>query len=417
MSASNFPDDIEIVKIDLTNLSGSKKGIGPQVLSFRIQEDVTSSYIFAEFDILDGIGLLQTFPIIGEETIDVEVRFPLINKTLKYKFAVFATSGVAYNTRNNVNSYTLKCVSEEAMRNACTLASKGYTDSYERIIADVVKTYLKSSKSIDSEPTRGNHDIVLPCVKPLSAIEMLRKRSTSSKNGYAPMLFYETAEGYVFKDIVSLFKAGKSKSLRDITYTYNNTAITGGKRDGLIMSLGTMEKNDTFHKINNGGLNNHVSTFDVITKKFTTYKYEYSQRKDSFDHFNQKAAHTQQFVDKYGKDASRSYLVLVDSTKPDHFFDKHGDKQGYTNIIFQNFSRAELSGVPAKEVLKAGGVVYLSLDKETALYDKSTEKTDKSASGYYFIKKLLHEVHLSSGVPTYRASCDLISGLMLEKLK
>lgn len=417
MSASNFPDDVEIVKIDLTNLSGNKKPIGPQVLSFRIQEDITSSYVFAEFDIMDGIGLLQTFPIIGEELIDVEVRFPSLNKSLSYRFAVFATSSVAYGPKNNINTYTLKCASEEAMRNASTLAVKGYDDTYGNIISDIVKTYLKSSKTIDSIPTRGNHNIVLPSIKPLTAIDMLRKRSTSSRNEYAPMLFFETSEGYVFKDIVTLFEAGKSKSLRDITYTYNNTSITGGRQVGVVMSFGTMEKSDTFHKVNSGGLNNTVSTFDVITKKYTTYSYDYNSKKSKFNHFNQKSAHTEQFVNKYGNAPSRAYMVVVDSTKPDYFIDKHGDKQGFTNIIFQNFSRAELSGMPSKEILKAGGVVYLSLDKETALYDKATEKTDKSASGYYFIKKLIHEVQLTAGVPIYRTSCDLISGLMLEKLK
>lgn len=417
MSASNFPDDVEIVKLDLTNLSGSKKPIGPQVLSFRIQEDVSSSYVFAEFDIMDGIGLLQTFPIIGEEIIDVEVRFPSLNKSLSYKLAVFATSSVAYGPKNNINTYTLKCVSEEAMRNASSLAVKGYSDTYSNIIADVVKTYLKSSKKIDSVPTRGNHNIVLPNIKPLSAIDMLRKRSTSSRNEYAPMLFFETSEGYVFKDIVTLFEAGKSKPLADITYTYNNTAITNGKQTGLIMSFGTMEKSDTFHKINNGGLNNTVSTFDVITKKYTTYKYDYTSKKSKFNHFNQKSAHTEQFVSKYGNEPSRTYMVVVDSTKPDYFIDKHGDKQAYANIIFQNFSRAELSGMASKSILKAGDVVYLSLEKETALYDKTTEKTDKAASGYYFVKKLIHEIQLTAGIPIYRTSCDLISGLMLEKLK
>lgn len=415
MSSFNYTDDIELVKLEIKNLTGSTKTIGPQVLALRMQEDVTSSYVFLEVDIMDGIGLLQNFPIVGEETFEVEVRFPKFNKTLKYKFGIFAVTNVAMNSKNNVNTYTLQGVSEEALYNAASLVVKGYNDSYENIIKDILKSNLKSTKRIANGTTRGTHNIVLPNAKPFTAIDTIRKRSTSSKNEYSPMLFFETSNGFVFRDIVDLFKEGKSKSIDAITYSYVNSAISNEGK-GTIISFGTQEKHDTFQKLNNGAFNNHVSSFDLITKKLKTFEFKYSDKKNAFEMFNKKNAHSNQFIQKYGNGPSRSYLTCVDSSKPDFFVDRFGDRQAYTNIIFQNFSRAELNGMPGKEVLEAGGVVYLSFETETVSYKKEQEKNDKGNSGFYFIKRLIHEIHLSGGVPMYRASVDLISGIMLEKV-
>lgn len=416
MSLSNFSDDIELVRLDISNLSGNSKSIGPQVNSIRIQEDVTSQYVFAEIDIVDGIGLLHTFPIVGEETFTFEARFPKNNITLKYKFNVFAITNVGLSSRNNAKIYTLKAVSEEAIVNASVLTNKGYKDTYANIISDIVKVNLKSTKKLTKDETRGVHNIVLPNAKPMAAIDMLRKRSISAKNEYAPMLFFETSNGYFLKDIVSLFQEGKSKSRELISYEYNNVEVSSSKQSGVIVSFATPEKYDTFEKINNGAFNNHVTSFDLKTKKLTTYHFDYNQKKSSFETFNEKNTNSSSFIQKYGSEPSRSYLVFVDSTRPDFFVDRLGDKQSYTNIIFQNVSRAELGGVIGKEILQAGGVVYLIFENESFSYDKSTDKKDKGATGYYFIKKLIHEIHLSTGVPMYRASCDLVSGVMMEKI-
>lgn len=416
MSSSNFSDDIELVRLELGNLNGTIKSIGPQVNTIRIQEDVTSAYVFAEIDIVDGIGLLQTFPIVGEETFTFEARFPRNNTTLKYKFCVFAITNVGYNPKNNVNTYTLKAVSEEALINASSLAVKGYNDTYDNIISDILKNNLKSSKKFTKEGTRGAHNVVLPNMKPMTAIDMLRKRSISTKNEYAPMLFFETSSGYYFKDMVSLFKDGKSKPLDSISYVYNNVTVASSVQTGTIVSFVTLEKYDTFHKINNGAFNNRVSTYDIKTKKITTYDFDYKEKKSLFTLFNEKNTNSESFLQKYGTEPARSYMLFVDSTRADFFADKYGDRQSYANIIFQNLSRVELNGVINREILQAGGVVYLGFEKETALYNGETEKKDKAASGYYFIKKLIHEIHLSAGVPAYRASCDVVSGVMMEKL-
>jgi hypothetical protein len=68
-------------------------------------------------------------------------------------------------------------------------------------------------------------------------------------------------------------------------------------------------------------------------------------------------------------------------------------------------------------MLRAGGVVYLQFPKEMPDYKtpNANSKLDNEKSGYYFIKKIVHEILLATGTPSYRASCELVAGAIVEK--
>lgn len=411
------PDDIEVVGISVISLAGAKKGIIPQVLAMRIQEDILTPYVLIELDVADGIGLLQQFPIRGEEMLDVELRIPRTNASLKYKFVTSAVVNLSVNDKNNTSFYTIKGMSEEVYTNAGTLASKAYKDTYANVVRDIVTVGLKSSKKIDAQATLGVHEVVIPNMKPFQAIDVIRRRASTSQSQYAPIMFFETNEGYVFKDIVEMYQQGIMAGKSALTYTYSNQLLTDSPQAGTIISFNASEKRDTFTQLNNGAFNNKITTYDIITKQLKTYDFDYQSKKSQFKQFNDKNSHSDEFISKYGATPSRSYLVPIDSTKPEYFVDRFGDRQSYANILFQNFSRVELSSNPSHKILQAGSVVFLQLKNESIVYETGNNKPpiDREASGYYMIKKLIHEVILASGVPMYRISCDLISGSMLER--
>jgi hypothetical protein len=413
-----YPDDIEVVKIAIVSLDGTTKGISPQVLAMRIQEDILTPYVFIEVDIADGIGLLQQFPIRGEEQLEIELRMPRTNASLKYKFATFSVVNLSVNAKNNTSFYTLKGMSEEVLVNASSIIGKAYKDTYSNVVRDIITSKLKTTKKVDAQTTLGSHEIVIPSMKPFHAIDMIRKRAVTSKAQYAPMVFFETNEGYVFKDMVSLYEEGvAAASKSQLTYSYTNVLMTDSTQAGTIISFTTGEKRDSFSQLNNGAFNNKITTYDIVTKTLKTYDFDYQSKKSQFKLYNDKNSHSDAFISKYGNSIARTYMIPVDSTKPEYFVDKVGDKQSYANIIFQNFSRVELNGNPAHKILQAGSVIYLALSNESVVYDRANNEPplDRETSGYYLIKKLIHEVILTSGIPMYRISCDLISGSVLER--
>lgn len=416
-----FAENVKIDRIDLTSSNGKVVGIGPQLLAMRIQEDVTTPFIAAEVDIADGIGLIQSFPIIGEEKLDVTISVMNTDRLdgnsttqLKYQFYVYGVGNLGFNEKASGAVYTLKAISIEAITNAAVLTEKAYKSTYDSAVKDILTSLIKTKKPILADPSLGVQDLVLPNMKPFRAIDMLRKRATSSKYPFSPFLFFETRTGFKFRDVVSLFEAGKAKGLEDITYKQRNYQAGFQDRENdrrSLISFTAPEKNDTFNKINNGAFNNKITTFDLITKKLTPYAFNLSSKMKSFNTFNGTQPHTDAFVSDFSATPSRTYIVPIDSTRPNLFVDRFGDRQSYTNLIFQHYSQAEMNGSPT---LEAGEVVYLDIKSDL---QSSQRGVDGYNSGYYLVKSVTHEIHVANGVPVHRMGCDLIRGSTLERLK
>ena len=71
----SFPGDFELQKLTLT--SPNRKGyvdLKAAWSDFNIYEDLFGSYLTGNIQIVDGVGLMESVPIIGEETIHIQVK-------------------------------------------------------------------------------------------------------------------------------------------------------------------------------------------------------------------------------------------------------------------------------------------------------------------------------------------------------
>lgn len=421
----NVPQDrVAIDDLTITNSSGSKsEKIAFQVMSFLIEEDITSSYVEAQINVLDGIGLINTFPIVGEEKINISFTKYTGNKkeSLTYTLMVYAVENLSINTQNNVQAYMLKAISEEVLISGSTLSQKAYNSSYEDMIQDILSTDIKTSKPVNLQKTNGVHQIIIPYKKPLAAIDMVRKRATSSKHSYSPMVFFETKKGYQFRDLVSMYEDRKPTAP---VFQYYNTFITNkdvNREAFSIINFSAPEKHNSFDMIDRGSVSSEINEFDLITKSMLTYRHDLPSKISSFNFFNKSPSRSPAFVDKYnGNIPAVSIFMPIDSTKPKMFIDQFNERRAYLNMIMQNYSKLETIG---SLEMQAGDIVDLRFNMQTIVVEaqngqkNNARKPDDSLSGLYMIKKLIHEVTMAgSGPPTYRAHCDLIRGSTLGKL-
>ena len=80
----SFPGDFELQKLTLT--SPHRKGyidLKAAWSGFNIYESIFSPYLTADIQLVDGIGLMESVPIIGEETITIQVKTKGIVKERK----------------------------------------------------------------------------------------------------------------------------------------------------------------------------------------------------------------------------------------------------------------------------------------------------------------------------------------------
>ena len=71
----SFPGDFELQKLTLT--SPNRKGyvdLKAAWSDFNIYEDLFGNYLTGNIQLVDGVGLMESVPIIGEETIHIQVK-------------------------------------------------------------------------------------------------------------------------------------------------------------------------------------------------------------------------------------------------------------------------------------------------------------------------------------------------------
>ena len=233
-----FPGDFELQKLTLT--SPNKKGyidLKAAWSDFNIYEDLFGNYLTGNIQIVDGVGLMEAVPIIGEETIHIQVKTKGIVRQrteevatgpfagsenegiINLKFRVVKISDIM-KLNEGILTYKLSFVSEEAILNLKQKVRKSSLDpsSLEpRKISDVVKSLYtqffkrgRTAKKVFVEPTKNITDLIIPNQSPFKAFNFLASRAVSAGKQAvgSNFVFYESVRGFFFISMETLFTGG-----------------------------------------------------------------------------------------------------------------------------------------------------------------------------------------------------------------
>ena len=234
-----WPGDYELKSLVLT--SPNREGtvdLRAAWTDFNIYENIFSSSLTANIDIIDGVGLMESVPIIGEETIHIKVQTANLEKKRKLdETGPFAGSNneglidlkfrvVRLSNLNKLNegifTYTLYMVSEEYILNQkqkVKTTSLNPVNLEPRKVSDVVQAIYRqffergrASKKIFIEPTKNPTDLIIPNYTPFKAFNFLASRAVSSgKHAVgSSFVFYETVKGFFFVSLETLMAGGGS---------------------------------------------------------------------------------------------------------------------------------------------------------------------------------------------------------------
>ena len=120
-------------------------------------------------------------------------------------------------TQTNANQgrlVALTVASREYIKNSRIKISRSFsgtiTDAIRKIVKD--KEFLSSNKSLNFEQSEGLERVVIPNLRPMTAIQLLTQKAKTRKD--SPYLFFETIKGFNFLSFDSINKQ-KTKT----TYT------------------------------------------------------------------------------------------------------------------------------------------------------------------------------------------------------
>ena len=236
----SFPGDFELQKLRLT--SPNRKGfvdLKAAWSDFNIYEDLFGSYLTGNIQIVDGVGLLESVPIIGEETIHIQVKTKGLERQrnsnaipgpfegsqneglINLKFRVVKILNVT-KLNEGIITYKLSFVSEEAILNLKQKVKKSALDPVSlepRKISDVVKSLYRQffqrgrqdrAKRIFIEPTKNLTDLIIPNQTPFKAFNFLASRAVSAGKQAigSSFVFYESIRGFFFISMETLMSGG-----------------------------------------------------------------------------------------------------------------------------------------------------------------------------------------------------------------
>lgn len=220
------PGTLTINKLKLKSLStGEIMDIIPIVKEFSLYESL-DHYPTMDIVIEDALSLITTFPIIGEEVIQVDLSIPDIAfvKHIETEFRVVGVTDFyrGKQTRNSV--YILRCISKETFKDLISRVRKAYPDqSVSNMVKSVYEDYLKdeyssgmSSPEIIVSESDDNRTIVIPSMRPIEAIKFLSREAKSDSYAPSNYILFKTFDNFYFKTFEEIINGTELGSLGGI---------------------------------------------------------------------------------------------------------------------------------------------------------------------------------------------------------
>jgi hypothetical protein len=410
---SNNPGDVELGAITLTSSSsGQSLNIINQVVAINIWESILTPTIYAELVIYDPIDLLNFFPIRGEETIDLEWQTPGA-ETRNYTFSVIKPSIVRTGINDKDKQYTLRCISQDHLKNAKVKFSKKYKDTGGNIIQNILKEQLSTSKQYQGDDTKGTEDILIAKMHPFQAIDLVRRRSVSDQYLSSSWCFFEDKNGYNFYTLESMMQNSRG-TVGGRTYFYDASVLEDLANITMMNILGykNLAFGDTVNTIFSGSFKNVTRKFDLFTKQLGSIDYNNLEKQGQFifPDGTGNPFSSSQFESSYNDKTPQFFMTPVDTSRTtDYRPDMIGPRQSYVQKILQNIAQIKVYG---DSTLELGEIVDVRLPSVTGFTGGMSEEA-KLLSGNFLVSKIRHLISLIER-RVYYQSLELLKGNVRE---
>ena len=372
--------------------------------TLTFSESINTPALVGEMRLLEAQGLLDNFPIIGEELLTIRY-LDFFENEISQEFFVYSVSDAAPNTQQTILAYTLKFVSTHHLLDMSRNVQKSYQDkTIKEMIELIFDEYLvdttrfpNSNNEIEIEDTDGVQTIVIPSFSPIAAIDFLTRRSYSATNKSSNYYFYQTREKFKMKTHEQMIKDGRENA---IVYTFNpamqaDDISTRNDAMNNILSFKINNRLNTMREISSGAMISDVVEVDILNKQFIFNPYTYRDNVQDFTHTDKtiRFPHTEKFrQDFFEADGiPKSHMVFIDDERPNQKY-----KEIISSKISNRYYHTEFTvdvEIYGRNDISAGDIIKLNIYNFEAIIDKQPE-FNKSLSGYWLIQSIKHAIDI-----------------------
>lgn len=460
MSEVYKPKGVVIDEIKLINFDGAQSiDIENMFVDLNIYEDMYHSQITGDITIEDTLELIETFPIIGEESLTIRWHVPTasindyINSgTLRvYRIGNRSASGAK---GGKGMTYTLYFIAEEGITNLNNTISRSFNTKTASEIASIVfNDYVDTDKEIDIEPSEGKLKLIVPNWKPFRTMNWLAGNKAVNAKKNADFFFFESLNGptgpkFNFKSLSTLFE---QDSVFDIEFQTQN--LSTGKEKNMITASHNIEsfsfpKNaDMIDNMSNGMYAQTWIFHDPLRKKFVISKENHAEDFHSTEDGNlmysknlsdvmnpMQCIRMPGGVNSFPSNISPTKSLNNDKTKslearvgrnsiPYITERESSDELSCTSLVGDisakrmfrtqqlNNYRVIFPDIPGTHIIKLGSIVtfnkpHISHDNDE--YNKKMGRfDDRFVSGKYLVMRMRHNISINSGDSEHRYTVTL----------
>lgn len=419
--------DFSLKSVKITALSGGNGyEIKQMIGTFSYVESITSPFVAATISLADSAGLLNNLPIQGGETVAVTVQTSSSEQPQEYKLLVWRIGNRV--VKNNVQSYTLGLISEEALNNEYFRLIKPLKGSGDKIVDEILKNNLKSEKELFSESTEFEMKLIPANRRPFDlissiAVKSVPKGSKSSNksdaknekqkvSGSAGFFFWETKRGYNFFSVDKLLSEDENNKPWG-PYIEKPANQSDGADDRFTVSQALFKSEiDVMTSLRKGKYSSLMVFFNHSTGQYHEYHYSLADAYKSMKHLGAqntpsiiKTADGKSLSDYptriisvlldheswYNKPGIASYEEEDGSDSPNQFCDFHKHFAGQS-IMRYELLKHQLATivVPGNSEICAGDKITIKLVNKLPTSEISKEPYDQESSGTYLIEEVTH---------------------------
>ena len=376
----------------------------PSQTSLSIYESIFTPGIVCDVNVVDFEDNLGQLVMTGDEFLLVSLETPISGTSIDYVFHIDSLTNVQSIGAQKVKTYTLNCISEEAMTSKINFG-KGYIDLCSNIVIDIHKNYLKSGKQIITEPTIGQQNIVITPRTGFDAIRLVKTRSVSAANKSSLYTYFETRQNnasvFKFVTIESLFRNSVVKSFRQA----DTQGIDSKARDDdNILAYKVVNQFSATEKITLGGARKVVD-LDGATQIYNSKIVNTVDTNYADGGLSTASMTSNAFSQSYTSPNPMLTSVFVDNfVRAQTFIPQYSsDQQAYASLMLQNSLKIR---VPGDLILTSGSMVNCSIiDK-----NEVTNNVDPLLSGKFLVARIHHKIGRIEESPRYTCVMELLKG-------
>jgi len=375
------------------------------VEQFNIHEDIMAPFISADITLVDGISLLTSLPILGQERITIGFRSSFEEKLQVVELLVYKVSTIQEEKSEVSQVYTLYAASPEFVQNKKIRISESFSSTHDKMVSDIYKNSL-TTKYKDTFPQgkpitimsecNDFETLIVPSWNPIRAINWISSRARSKQNirDCSYIFFERLGEGFFFGTLSNLCEA-------DTKFVYKRTqpnfATVDGNRDTIepiitIDQYAVDNDHNTIQSMTEGRYRSSLNYYDPVTREYSTRIHSSLQEFEANVHVEKEYPNTAFYEDAFNSPISNlGYYPIVSDRitgEDDYTPDVYLRRNSQISLFKSHSTKISVVG---NSGLRAGDVVELIVPTKKAPRD-GQKSNDQFVSGRFLIRSIKHNI-------------------------